>query len=75
MGGSAGAHALLHLAYLDEKELPSYYNKTKLGSLEGMSGMKILLLNNGCYQLLGCYLQYAVDQKRRCAFIWHSWSQ
>lgn len=38
MGGSAGAHAILHLAYLDENELPSYYNKDKLGSLEGNAG-------------------------------------
>ena len=38
MGGSAGAHAVLHLAYLDESELPPYYNKSKIGSLEGNSG-------------------------------------
>lgn len=34
MGGSAGAHAVLHLAYLDENELPTYYNKEKLGGME-----------------------------------------
>ncbi|MEP7323049.1 MAG: alpha/beta hydrolase [Saprospiraceae bacterium] len=38
MGGSAGAHAVLHLAYMDESELPPYYNKTKLGTLEGNAG-------------------------------------
>lgn len=38
MGGSAGAHSVLHLAYLEEDELPVYFNKEKLKSLEGNSG-------------------------------------
>ncbi len=37
-GGSAGAMTALQLAYLDQNEVPSYINISKLGSLEGTSG-------------------------------------
>ena len=38
MGGSAGSKIAMHLAYLDQNEVPNYINKAKLGSLEGKSG-------------------------------------
>ena len=38
MGGSAGAIAALHLAYLDQIEVPKFIDVTKMGSLEGTSG-------------------------------------
>ena len=40
MGGSAGSKVAMHLVYLDQNEVPSYINTTKLGSLEGISGNK-----------------------------------
>ena len=38
MGGSAGSKVAMHLAYLDQNEVPNYINTSKLGSLEGKSG-------------------------------------
>jgi lysophospholipase L1-like esterase/pimeloyl-ACP methyl ester carboxylesterase len=38
MGGSAGSKVAMHLAYLDQNEVPPYINTTKLGALEGKSG-------------------------------------
>lgn len=38
MGGSAGSKVAMHLAYLDQNEVPTYLNTAKLGSLEGKSG-------------------------------------
>jgi lysophospholipase L1-like esterase/dienelactone hydrolase len=38
MGGSAGSMTALHVAYLDQKEVPSNIDTRKLGSLEGTSG-------------------------------------
>lgn len=37
-GLSAGAYTALHLAYLQEREVPSFLNLAKLGGLEGTSG-------------------------------------
>jgi predicted esterase len=37
-GSSAGSHTALHMAYLDESEVPSYVNLAGLGGLEGNSG-------------------------------------
>lgn len=37
-GGSAGAMTALHLAYLDQKEVPTYIDLVKNGSMEGISG-------------------------------------
>lgn len=38
MGGSAGSQAALHLAYLDQIEVPKFINVDKMGTLEGSSG-------------------------------------
>ncbi len=38
MGGSAGSKVAMHLAYLDQNEVPKFINTSKLGSLEGKSG-------------------------------------
>jgi predicted esterase len=38
IGSSAGAKVALHMAYLDQIEVPSFINTTKLGTLEGSSG-------------------------------------
>ena len=38
MGGSAGAIAVLHLAYLDQSEVPKFIDINKMGTLEGSSG-------------------------------------
>lgn len=38
MGGSAGSKVAMHLAYLDQNEVPSYINTANLGSIEGKSG-------------------------------------
>ncbi len=38
MGGSAGSKVAMHLAYLDQNEVPAYINTAKLGNLEGKSG-------------------------------------
>ena len=38
MGSSAGAKTAMHLAYLDQSEVPAFVNTDKLGSLEGTSG-------------------------------------
>lgn len=38
MGGSAGSKVAMHLAYLDQNEVPAHINTSKLGSLEGKSG-------------------------------------
>ena len=38
MGGSAGAIAALHLAYLDQTEVPKFIDVEKMGTLEGSSG-------------------------------------
>jgi acetyl esterase/lipase len=38
MGGSAGSKVAMHLAYLDQNEVPNYINTSKFGSLEGKSG-------------------------------------
>lgn len=37
-GGSAGAMTALHLAYLDQKEVPTYIDLAKNGSIEGTTG-------------------------------------
>jgi predicted esterase len=37
-GGSAGGMTALHLAYLDQKEVPSFIDLAKNGSMEGSSG-------------------------------------
>lgn len=37
-GSSAGSITALHMAYLDDAEIPSYVNMASLGSLEGSSG-------------------------------------
>ena len=38
MGSSAGAKTALHIAYLDQVELPTYIDTKKMGLLEGTSG-------------------------------------
>ena len=38
MGGSAGSIAALHLAYLDQNEVPDFIDIKKMGTLEGTSG-------------------------------------
>jgi pimeloyl-ACP methyl ester carboxylesterase len=38
MGGSAGSKVAMHLAYLDQNEVPTYINTAKWGNLEGKSG-------------------------------------
>lgn len=38
MGGSAGSMIVLHLAYLNQNEVPAYINTAELGTLEGESG-------------------------------------
>lgn len=38
MGGSAGSKIAMHLAYLDQYEVPVYINTANLGNLEGKSG-------------------------------------
>jgi lysophospholipase L1-like esterase/dienelactone hydrolase len=38
MGGSAGAKTAMHLAYLNQDEVPNYIDVNKLGLLEGASG-------------------------------------
>jgi predicted esterase len=38
MGGSAGSKVAMHLAYLDQNEVPNYINTSKLGPIEGKSG-------------------------------------
>ena len=38
MGSSAGSKTAMHLAYLDQNEVPNYIDVNKLGLLEGTSG-------------------------------------
>ncbi|SOD88733.1 carboxylesterase family protein [Spirosoma fluviale] len=38
MGSSAGAKTAMHLAYLDQVEVPAWVNTKRLGTLEGSSG-------------------------------------
>ena len=38
MGSSAGSKTAMHLAYLDQKEVPQYIDTQRLGTLEGNSG-------------------------------------
>ena len=37
-GSSAGSKTALHMAYLDQSEVPSFINTSQLGTLEGNSG-------------------------------------
>ncbi|ADB36101.1 Esterase/lipase-like protein [Spirosoma linguale DSM 74] len=38
MGSSAGSKTAMHLAYLDQSEVPSWVDTKRLGTLEGISG-------------------------------------